>query len=692
MVKTILFILLIMISVIGCNKKAETATDTTILQDIDPTFSAPTDLIYSGIRNIVLNVNQAMSVISPTFTAKSNIVLFRVSPALPLGLSLDPYTGLVSGLPLFMQDAKDYTLSVINNGGSSTYDITIKINDLPPTSLTYSQSKYSIQLGTDSPVISPNGVSGGAVVSYSLSPETLPAGMAFLPETGEIYGRPFDSLPERTYTVTAINSGGSTSTTLKLEVVGYPPSSLTYQQSNLSLKAGKDSVLNYPIYSGNQATSFTITPSLPDDLVLSSTTGILSGSPSIASNSSYTITATNQWGSTTSNLHILSLNYINGLSTGENHSCVLKNKYIYCFGKNNLKQLGATSSDICVDSLSVPTDCSKTPLIVKDFNLNNLKVKKIVSALNSNCVLTMDSKVACFGSNLYGQLGFGSNQSSNQIPTLVTDSVGSELTGVTDIQAGANHYCAKTQSKLYCWGDNQYGQLGNLIILSSNVAISVKSNSGDLISANFGIGMNHGCANVDSSLFCWGSNLYGQLSNNSQQSSNIPVESQLDTGLIYNNPLFIIGGGSYSIVQQGSNYFASGLNEYGELSNGTLNASLRGALIQESSTNTLLSVEKIVAGENSFCFIKDTKGYCVGRNDFNFGNLTNLNIANLYPIEILDSFGSNPMTDISELSNGYSSHRCLAKQDTVYCFGKNTFGQLGTDYADTIFPRIVVIP
>lgn len=687
-----ILILILGLLIFGCNKKTATTSDQSILESLDPTLSPPTELTYSGSSSLVLKVGQAMTEISPTFTAKSNLVLFRTSPTLPAGLSLNSLTGVISGTPLEKQENKDYVLSVVNNGGAATYLLHIQINDVAPSGLTYAQSKYSISLGTNGTVISPSGISGGSVDSYSINPALLPDGLFFDTATGTISGRPYTAMAEKTYTISATNSGGSTSTLLKIEVVGYAPNNLTYQNMNIVLKAGKDAVTNYPIYAGDPATHFSVSPALPEDMSINSLSGVISGIPAIASNQDYIITASNSWGSTSSTIKIITQDYINGLSTGRDHSCVLKNKFIYCFGRNDLKQLGAESSDICVDSLSQPINCSKNPLNVLSYNGQPLKVKKIVSSNNANCALTFDNKVMCFGSNVNGQLGIGSMEQSLKIPTTVIDSNGNELTNVSDVQSGSNHFCAKSNSLLYCWGDNSFGQLGNLVLLESNKAITAKNENNDVQVDTIGVGYNHVCFSKNNTIKCFGSNNYGQLGTGNQQSQLSMVQPSFDSGLSLIGSNKIVLGNTYSLFEQSGNYYSFGFNNYGEASNGTTNPSFNGSLMMQSLGQQLPLQEKIFNGDTSFCMIKDGIGQCVGRNDFNFGNFENLNIANVFPIQILDELGSAALTGINEISNGYSSHRCVAKSNFVYCFGKNQFGQIGNDYIDHILPRLISIP
>src|SRR5690606_29064617 len=59
---------------------------------------------------------------------------------------------------------------------------------------------------------------GGAVTSWQVTPE-LPAGLSLDPQSGVVSGTPENVAPETTYVITASNSGGSTSTELRITVL-----------------------------------------------------------------------------------------------------------------------------------------------------------------------------------------------------------------------------------------------------------------------------------------------------------------------------------------------------------------------------------------------------------------------------------------------------------------------------------------
>ena len=69
-------------------------------------------------------------------------------------------------------------------------------------------------------------------------------------------------------------------------------------------------------------------------------------------------------------------------------------------------------------------------------------------------------QVYCWGANGNGQLGDGTT-TDRTTPTLVADGAMGN-SGVTAITASsAYHTCALKGGKVYCWGRNSYGQLGD---------------------------------------------------------------------------------------------------------------------------------------------------------------------------------------------------------------------------------------
>ncbi|MBJ7391562.1 MAG: putative Ig domain-containing protein, partial [Chthoniobacterales bacterium] len=97
-----------------------------------------------------------------------------------------------------------------------------------PSSLSYSSNPATYTKDAVIPDNTPTS-SGGAVVSYAVSP-ALPAGLTLNTSTGVISGTPTTLATAANYTVTAANTGGSTTAALNLAVISvYSAWSTQYQ-------------------------------------------------------------------------------------------------------------------------------------------------------------------------------------------------------------------------------------------------------------------------------------------------------------------------------------------------------------------------------------------------------------------------------------------------------------------------------
>ena len=84
-----------------------------------------------------------------------------------------------------------------------------------------------------------------------------------------------------------------------------PPSALSYTTATAVYIKGTAITPNSPTSSGGAVTSYSVSPALPAGLSLSTSTGIISGTPTaVTATASYTVTASNSAGSTTATLTI----------------------------------------------------------------------------------------------------------------------------------------------------------------------------------------------------------------------------------------------------------------------------------------------------------------------------------------------------------------------------------------------------
>jgi hypothetical protein len=184
-------------------------------------MSAPSGLLYhegnyQGAILVSLDVGRPFSLDRPTV---SGIVThFSVSPALPAGVSLDPATGVISGTPLTATPEGTYTITASNDAGSTSTAVDFVVF-VPPSALTYPgpvNGTVGVVLTGLVPTLR------GDASYYAVRP-ALPAGLTLDNATGVVSGTPASARIPATYTITASNAGGASTTSDLLLSVDPPP-------------------------------------------------------------------------------------------------------------------------------------------------------------------------------------------------------------------------------------------------------------------------------------------------------------------------------------------------------------------------------------------------------------------------------------------------------------------------------------
>jgi alpha-tubulin suppressor-like RCC1 family protein len=142
--------------------------------------------------------------------------------------------------------------------------------------------------------------------------------------------------------------------------------------------------------------------------------------------------------------------------------------------------------------------------------------------------------------------------------------------GETESQP-SSAYAIGSNGKLYAWGDNSSGQLGDGNTSESDAPVVVSLPSGVTPTAIAGGTQGAYAIGSDGKLYAWGENGVGALGNGTTTSSDTPVVVSLPPGV---TPKIISGGGGavngfgYMVGSDG-NLYAWGYNGNGELGDGT---------------------------------------------------------------------------------------------------------------------------
>ena len=179
---------------------------------------------------------------------------------------------------------------------------------------------------------------------------------------------------------------------------------------------------------------------------------------------------------------------------GAYHACAIRqnDSHVLCWGDNTFGQLGdGTTTD------------RHSPTPINDTSAYSA----IVLAGHHTCAIRQnDSHMLCWGANSYGQLGDGTTTQRTN-PTPINDT-----SAYLAASAGIDHTCAIRQndSQVLCWGGNYYGSLGDGTITDRFTPTPINSTAAySSVSASD----MHTCAirQNDSRVLCWGDNQFGEL-------------------------------------------------------------------------------------------------------------------------------------------------------------------------------------
>jgi alpha-tubulin suppressor-like RCC1 family protein len=336
------------------------------------------------------------------------------------------------------------------------------------------------------------------------------------------------------------------------------------------------------------------------------------------------------------------------IAAGGGYTCARRTTgAVLCWGANSVGQLGDGTRE---------RRLTPTPV-----NLIGNAVEISVGVNATSCARLSSGAVSCWGSNDFGQLGNGGFAGS-----LLAQAVGGLPQAVEVTNGGGRHTCARlTTGAVACWGENDFGQVGNGRLGTSPVELQTRPALavGLIDAVEVSAGLGHTCALRSSGrVVCWGGNYGGQIGDGSLNTRPTPFEVARVT-----NAVEVTTGQRLSCARLADlTVVCWGDGVGGRLGDGT-GASRLTATQVLGATDVL----EIDAGVDHVCARRrNGTVLCWGTNtDGQLGDGTTT--TRFAPVSV------RGLTDAVEISVG-ANHSCARlASGLVVCWGGNAEGQLG---------------
>jgi hypothetical protein len=292
---------------------------------------------------------------------------------LPAGLVFNGANCEISGTPSGVSLLQSYLVTATNSGGSAQTTLSLRVNDIAPA-IDFPASPVVLQLGQSVNIAAPTNSGGGI---DSCSPVTaLPSGLSVHPTTCAISGTAMATQAPADFTVTAANTGGTSSDAINIEVRLASPS-IAFAPDSRTLILNQALTAFFPLNGGGAATSCSISPALPAGIAFDSVNCGLSGTPTAANSmTAYTVTAQNGGGNsqTTLNLEVAEfppvISYAQGAHVFSRNSPIAAVTVISTGGPIS----GCAINPALPAGLSISSACtlSGTPTVSQGVNLHTI--------------------------------------------------------------------------------------------------------------------------------------------------------------------------------------------------------------------------------------------------------------------------------------------------------------------------------
>ncbi len=300
------------------------------------------------------------------------------------------------------------------------------------------------------------------------------------------------------------------------------------------------------------------------------------------------------------------------------------------------------------------------------------------------CAITKENRAYCWGSNVWGQLGDGTDD--DRLTPVVIPGF-----RFRQIRAGFTHTCGITPTDVaFCWGNNEFGQLGT----GGSFTIRPVRVARGLRWLQVIAGASHTCGvTTDRRAYCWGANRFGQLGDG--------------TKTIRGKPAAVAGGLSFRQVVPGAGSFSDFDDPFIEdghtcgLTTGDKAycwGSNQGGVVLAGGASATSSLPVKVAGGRSYRLLNTGTAhacavtllhiaYCWGSNSEGQLGVGSGTAGSSTPVRVS---GGLEFNGVSAGTLGIHNCAWTTTDRRAYCWGRNEGGQLGDGTTTNRFTPVAV--
>ncbi|MBI5696276.1 MAG: thrombospondin type 3 repeat-containing protein [Nitrospirae bacterium] len=320
---------------------------------------------------------------------------------------------------------------------------------------------------------------------------------------------------------------------------------------------------------------------------------------------------------------------------------------------------------------------------------NLTAVAGVSAGVEHSLAVKADGTVWSWGDNSQGQLG-DNTQTDRDRPDRVKGVGGvGFLADAVMVSAGVfNSMALKADGTVWTWGNNFFKQLGNWSSIDNRTPVYVVRQwngegwdpLADVVAVS--IGDYHALAlKSDGTVWAWGSNVTGQVGNNSSMNEAGSVQVTGVDGVGYLADVVAVSAGDYHslALKADGTVWAWGYNVNGQLGDNSTYYDSRTPVQVKGAGGTgyLANVVAVSAGHNRSLALKaDGTVWAWGLNSY--GQLGDNTTTDRHaPVQVLGPGGSGYLTGVVSISSGHDHSLALRSDGTVWAWGYNGSGQLG---------------